>query len=112
MNHLYSNLVGLYTRAKDTMSADELRELGIQLSESAENHSHDMNTVMEGIAGLVVSAGPDDGGRFQFPSDLTALLGMIGCQFELLSGMIHVASEAQWKAAELDRQAGKGGDHE
>jgi hypothetical protein len=112
MSHLYSKLIALSTGGTDAMTADELRELGDQLSETAENHAHDMSAVVEGIASLLVIAGSDAGDRFRLPADLPALLGVIGCQFDLLAALAHISSEAQWKAAELDRQASKGGDHE
>lgn len=111
MNTLYKVMDRLYSAGKDNMSATDLRDVGDTLSEIAEGHSNAMRDVVEGIACLVSCDEESGAGSFRDPAGVYALLGAISCQFDLLAGMIRVSSEAQWKAAELDRQAGKGGDH-
>lgn len=109
---LHEVLDQLYSAAKDNLGADGLRAVGDTLADIAECHANDMRDVMDGISCLVACDEPAGAGSFRDSGSMFTLLGMAARQFDLLAGMVVVAKEATWKAEQIEKQAGKGGDHE
>lgn len=107
MSDLYSVMTSLYGRAKDHMSADELRKVGETLTEEAASIARRMDGTLQGIACLVQDdANRKSGaGSFQDGESVFALLCSIAQQFDTIAAMIDVGTEATRKANELDRKS-------
>lgn len=89
----------LYESAKDNMSADELEYMGNALTENAADHARRMSTVAEGVACLIDS--DTRSGALQSKNELFALLCVLSHEFNAISGMVDVGTEATWKANEM-----------
>lgn len=100
-------LTSLYAHAKDHMTADELGQLGDSLTTEAIGLARRMNGVAQNIACLVSEDGlrKTGAGNFQDSESVFELLCVMAHQFDVISGMVEVGSQAAWKANEIERKS-------
>ena len=111
MKNMYNALNMLYSRAHKQMTADELKTLETTFMGTAVSMAQDTSTVLEGIACLISSEdeahkkGMTISGCLQHPDSIFQTLCMAAAKFDLIAGMIEVASEAQYHANERKEAA-------
>ena len=92
----------LYSRAKTSMSGQELQQVADSAAEVAERTAQQQARLMETLGCLVREDAhePAGVGNFRDPAETADLLFMLQGQFDLIAGMVHLSQEAGFMAAQ------------
>ena len=99
MSGTYDVLNTLYLRAKDHMTADDLRKIGNTLTDDAVGLARQMSVVAGGLAAMMASDAERD------TCTIATMLYALTDQFDTIAAMVEVGSEATFRAGELKKAA-------
>ncbi len=92
----------LYSKARGSLTAQELRQVADSAAEIAERTATHQAR-LAGMLGCLFMSGADHpagDGHAKSPREVAELLFMLQGQSELIAGMVHVSQEAEFRAAQ------------